>query len=77
MNRGLALLLAIVAGGVVAFCVVAAGTAVLAGFLWIYVFGDDPWPDWVETGLNIAIPTVGLLLWVVASWRVFLRLTAT
>jgi len=76
VNRWLALLLAVVAGGFGAFCVVAAGTAALAGFLWIYVFGDDPWPDWAMRSLNLAIPVIGLVLWAVFAlvlWRRFSR----
>jgi hypothetical protein len=40
--------------------------------LWIFVFGDDPWPAWVEPAAGIAIPVFGLLLWAgiaVVIWR--------
>ena len=43
MNR-IAALLAIVGGAAVALGVLMIGTGAVAGLLWIFVFGDDPWP---------------------------------
>lgn len=34
-----------------------------AGFLWLYVFGDNPWPAWTETLLPLALIGTFLLLW--------------
>ena len=74
MNRVIAALLAIVGGGAVALGVLMLGTGALGGFLWIFVFGDDPWPGWTMTTLNILIPILGLFLWAVFGWQIWLRL---
>ena len=71
MSRWPALLLAIVGGAVGAWFAVIGGTAVLAGILWLYVFGDDPWPSWAETILNLAIPLVGFFLWGLFGWIIW------
>ena len=74
MNGAIAALLAIVGGGAVALGVLMLGTGALGGFMWIFVFGDDPWPGWAMTMLNILIPILGLLLWAVFGWQIWLRL---
>ena len=74
MNRFIAALLAIIGGGAAALGVTMLGTGMLAGFLWIFVFGDDPWPDWAMSMLNVLIPLAGLLLWAVFGWQIWLRL---
>jgi hypothetical protein len=33
------------------------------GVLWLFVFGDNPWPAWMETTLSIALVLVFLTLW--------------
>ena len=67
MNRWLALLLSIIGGAIIAyFLVLAIGGAVL-GFLWLYVFGDDPWPAWSNYVIGTAIVIGGLFAWVAAS----------
>ena len=71
MNRWAALLLAIIGGAAVALALMMFGTAALFGLLWIFVFGDDPWPGWVEPAFNIAIPIVGLPLWALFSWAIW------
>jgi hypothetical protein len=76
VNRGIAILLAIIGGAAVALAAVMALVAILYGFLWIFVFGDDPWPGWVDGSLNIIIPLIGLALWAIAGWSIWLRLTA-
>ena len=74
MSRIAAALLAIIGGAAVALGVLMLGTGALAGLLWIFVFGDDPWPGWAMTALNIFIPIVGLFLWAVFGWQIWLRL---
>jgi hypothetical protein len=74
VNRWVALLLAIIGGAAAALAILMFGTAAAAGLLWIFVFGDDPWPAWTETALNIAIPIVGLALWAMFSWAIWNRL---
>ena len=74
MNRWVALLLAIIGGAAAALAILMFGTAAAVGALWIFVFGDDPWPAWFEPTLNIAIPIVGLVLWAMFSWAIWNRL---
>ena len=74
MNRFAAALLAIIGGAAVALGVLMLGTGAVAGILWIFVFGDDPWPNWAMTTLNLIIPVVGLFLWAVFGWQLWLRL---
>ena len=75
MNRGVGLaLLAIVGGAIGAFAVAIGAGGALLGFLWLFVFGDDPWPPWAETVLNLAIPIAGLLLWPIIGWKIGLQL---
>ena len=76
MNRALVLLLAIVGGAAGALAIMMCLTAVLMGTLWIFVFGDDPWPSWFEPVLNVAIPITGLLLWFYVGWLIWRRLLA-
>ena len=76
MNRWIALLLAVIGGAAVALGLAMFVTAAAVGFLWIFVFGDDPWPGWVEPALNIASPVVGLALWALFSWAIWNRLKA-
>lgn len=76
MNRALALIVAIALGFAAAFLVTAFSMATLYGVLWIFVFGDDPWPTWVRSGLDIAVYAVGFLLWAIFGWLIWKRLTA-
>ena len=75
MNRGLALLISVIGGAVGALAVVIAVGGGLLGLLWLYVFGDDPWPVWAENFLNLAIPIAGLVLWAIIGWIIWRRLT--
>jgi hypothetical protein len=36
-----------------------------AGILWLFVFGDNPWPDYVEPLTSIAFVLTVLVLWMV------------
>ena len=74
MNRFAAALLAVIGGAAVALGILMLGTGALAGLLWIFVFGDDPWPGWAMTTLNILIPIAGLFLWAMFGWQIWLRL---
>ena len=67
-------MLAIIGGAAVALALMMGGTAAVAGFLWIFVFGDDSWPGWVEPTLSILIPIIGLALWALFSWAIWNRL---
>ena len=74
MNRIAAALLAIIGGAAVALGALMLGTGAVAGLLWIFVFGDDEWPAWAMTTLNVLIPIAGLFLWAVFGWQIWLRL---
>ena len=76
MNRWLALLIAIVGGGAAALAVLVAFVPALYGLLWIFVFGDDSWPDWVDKVSNIAVPLIALAIWAIAGWLIWKRLAA-
>ncbi|MFL6730974.1 MAG: hypothetical protein ACJ8EH_10815 [Sphingomicrobium sp.] len=74
MNRGLLLLLAIVGGAIAAYVAVLAIGGALVGVLWIYVFGDDPWPNGWEVAVGIILAVLGALAWIAAGraiWRRF------
>jgi hypothetical protein len=36
----------------------------LMGILWIYIFGDNPWPPSIETVVSILFVLVVLILWI-------------
>ena len=74
MNRSIALLLAVIGGAAAALFALFLLGGGLLGVLWLFVFGDDPWPGWAEVALNIAIPLAGLFLWAVFGWQIWLRL---
>jgi hypothetical protein len=53
---------------VIAFALIGAAS----GFLWLYVFGDNPWPGWTGMALPLLLVGVFLLLWtacIVAGFR--------
>lgn len=74
MNRWLALLLAIVGGAIAAYFATIFFAGAMLGILWLYVFGDDPWPSWTETVLGPAIVVAGLLFWAFLAWQIWLKL---
>ncbi len=41
------------------------GFAALTGLLWLYVFGDNPWPVYIESVLATLFVMTVLLLWLV------------
>ncbi len=41
------------------------GFAALTGILWLYVFGDNPWPAYVEPVLAVLFLLVVLALWTI------------
>lgn len=47
------------------------------GICWIFIFGDDPWPDWVEPALGIVVVGAGIIMALVTAWIVFNQLRAT
>jgi hypothetical protein len=75
LNRWLAVGLAIIGGAIAALAAIIAVGGGLVGFLWLFVFGDNPWPLWAETVLNLAIPIAGLALWAMIGLLIWSRLT--
>ena len=71
MSRWLALLIAIVGGAVLGYLMVLAIGGALLGFLWLYVFGDDPWPEWSDYVLGTAIILGGLACWAFCGWVIW------
>jgi hypothetical protein len=73
VNVWVALLLAIIGGAAAALAALMFLGGALVGSLWLFVFGDDPWPGWVDTILDLAIPLVGLFFWASFGWQIWLR----
>jgi len=76
VNRWLALVLAIVAGGVAAFAAAIAFVGTVYGFLWIYVYGDNPWPAWVEPVMTVLLFVFTFGVGIGVAWIIWKRLTA-
>lgn len=74
MNRWLALAAAVAGGAIGAFVGGSAAMVALYGTLWMFVFGDDSWPDWVMPTLDIAYPLLCFALWAVFTWLIWARL---
>ena len=74
MNRVAAALLAIIGGAAAAIAALMVFGGAFLGALWLWVFGDDPWPGWAMTTLNVLLPIVGLFLWAMFGWQIWLRL---
>jgi len=70
----LAIVLAVVGGAIGAWAAIILIFGALYGALWIYVFGDDPWPEWVNPAVGVAIPVVGIALWIVMARAIWSRL---
>ena len=75
MNRWLALAIAIVLGGLAALILTVSITISLIGILWMFVFGDDSWPAWVETALDLLTGPLALALWALLALLIWHRLT--
>jgi hypothetical protein len=76
LNRWLALLLSIAGGLIASFVLTFAFFVGLASILWVFVFGDGTWPEWVLTGIDASIPVVGIVIAAAAAWIIWSRLTA-
>ena len=74
MSRWLALAIAVVGGGFIAYALLLIVGGGILGFLWLFVFGDDPWPKWSDYVLGTAIVVGGLAAWAYCTWRVWLWL---
>jgi hypothetical protein len=76
VNRWLALAIAILCGSVAAFVAAMAFVGTVYGFLWIYVYGDNPWPDWVEPAMSVLLLAVAFGMGVTVAYVIWKRLTA-
>jgi hypothetical protein len=65
-KRYLYALIFAVPGLLLALLVCALLFAVIAGVLWLYVFGDSPWPDATHTTFPMAFGMVFITLWCLA-----------
>lgn len=74
MNRWLAMALSIVGGAFLGYAILILVFGAVAGFLWIYVFGDDPWPAWSDYVLGAAIVIGGLAAWFYCARAIWSRL---
>jgi hypothetical protein len=76
VNRWLALAIAILCGSVAAFVAAMALVGTVYGFLWIYVYGDNPWPDWVEPAMSVLLLAVAVGTGVTVAYVIWKRLIA-
>ncbi|NUR12375.1 MAG: hypothetical protein HOQ20_11115 [Bradyrhizobium sp.] len=75
MNRWVALLIAVIAGGIAGVVV---GSAIIIGLyavLWMFVFGDNSWPEWVRPAMDLALQLLCLMLWAAFGWAIWRGLT--
>lgn len=73
MKPWLLMVLAIAGGAIGAWATTIFLAGGLHGVLWIYVFGDDPWPAWVNPAFGVAILVIGIALWVLMAWAIWSR----
>lgn len=76
MNRWLALVLAVAIGAVAAWAATLGAAGAIGGILWIFVYGDNEWPAWTNTGGGIAAFLVGLAVWIAVGLAIWRKLTA-
>jgi hypothetical protein len=76
MNRWLALVISVAGGLALSFVLTTALFVGIGSLLWIFVLGDETWPEWVRSTLDAAIPVVGLLIALAAAWIIWTRLNA-
>ena len=74
MSRGIALLVSIIGGALLGYALFLLVAGAVLGFLWIYVFGDDPWPAWSEPVLGAAIIIGGFAAWAYCGLRIWRHL---
>lgn len=76
MNRFAAAALAIVGGAICAWVAMMMLFGIVMGVLWLFIFGDDPWPDWVLAALEPGLVIAGLIIWFIMGRRLWRYLTS-
>lgn len=71
MNRWLAGFLAIVGGGIAAYVLLLFVGGGILGLLWIFVYGDDPWPAWTNRLLGPLLFGLAAIAWAWLGWRIW------
>ena len=71
MNRWLALLVSIIAGGALAYVGSKGVLALFALIIWIFVTQDAPQPAWIDAAGGVMDWGVPLLCWVALSLGLF------
>jgi len=74
VNRWLALVLALFGGALAAWFGAMGAFAMLYGVLWIFVFGDSPWPDWVDAVLPVLLLVFAAGVFLVTAWLIWRNL---
>ena len=74
MSRRLALLIAIVGGAVLGYFLFLLVAGAVLGVFWLYVFGDDPWPEWSDIVVGGAIVVGFCACWFCCARLIWLRL---
>lgn len=74
MNRWVAAAISIVSGVIVGGVVMFAVGAAVGSLMWVFVFGDDTWPAWVDPAFAIGMPLFWLLFGAGFAWIVWLKL---
>ena len=75
MKRWAAATIAVTLGAVIAAPLIVGVAAGLAGATWIFVFGDDTWPAWVDPAFMTVITVFALAIWAGLAWVIWLQLT--
>jgi hypothetical protein len=74
VKRVTALLISIIGGAILGYALFLLVAGAVLGFLWLYVFGDDPWPKWSETVLGAAIIVGGCACWAYCALKIWRNL---
>lgn len=74
MKPWVAVLLAIVGGAIAGYTAVLLLAGFLLGVGYLWLFGDDLWPEWATRGLDLMILFGGLIFWGLFGLLIWARL---